>query len=297
MDYNILKNKLLKFYIKEKKSYYFIYKNIPLWVDSIDNCITVIIEYNTNIHNIVKLIRNLYVAFKSYSIDIKIDINAGFNDDDTIIIDYSLFYQISSILKQIKFSPRRHLYIDCENYSLFITNNNYNIRAHFNIHPFQLFISLDSKHIYTFDGLLSITIHDNHVYISFQKPIIFKLSINNYDQDIYLSLTSQKLSFNNVRLNKIIHFSHPNEINIQKYTTNTHKIYIIPGIKVNISNQFITRYPDEHLQLTNFSNNIILFMHHKATIIQKYWRKAISDPSYILCKNRIHYEFNSLLHI
>lgn len=34
--------------------------------------------------------------------------------------------------------------------------------------------------------------------------------------------------------------------------------------------------------------------HHAVMIIQKHWRRCISDPAYSVCKNRLMNEFNEI---
>jgi hypothetical protein len=42
------------------------------------------------------------------------------------------------------------------------------------------------------------------------------------------------------------------------------------------------------------SQRQMLLMNHYAHLIQRNWRRAIADPSYIVCRNRLIYEFKQM---
>jgi hypothetical protein len=131
------------------------------------------------------------------------------------------------------------------------------------------------------------------MYIIFREPLIIWLN-SDYIDDINLSLRCSSIGFENVRINKSKYYCDSGQIRIRKVHREIGKVLIISGIKVSINNNFESIYDEEYNKLRNFCKGMDRILNSKALIIQRHWRRCISDPIYSICRRRLLREYSSI---
>jgi hypothetical protein len=145
-------------------------------------------------------------------------------------------------------------------------------------------------------GALTLQSCDNHTTLQFKEPIvIWHPSYVSPDLPMFLEAASG-LALRNVRINKKKFFASMYRIPASSsvYWFQEVMVHIVQSIVVNISQDFKTTYTTEYEQLRSFCVATETLLSHKARVIQRAWRRCVSDPSYAVCKKRLLKEFGNM---
>lgn len=142
-------------------------------------------------------------------------------------------------------------------------------------------------------GSLSAHRHGCHVTIHFTQPIVI-WHPSCLCPDLPLWLDTKGMSFRNVRINKKKYFASWYKIPIPSsvYWFQNFTVHIVNHLIVNTCADFNSAYAAEYGELRTFCLAVLMHVDHQARVIQRAWRRSISDPSYAVCKKRLLKEYH-----
>ena len=61
--------------------------------------------------------------------------------------------------------------------------------------------------------------------------------------------------------------------------------------RISFGLKYSKMHPDEYRAVAGLADQVVGISSRAAKVIQKAWRRAVTDPSYRVCKNRLLMEF------
>jgi len=198
-----------------------------------------------------------------------------------------------ALIKVLNSMPTHHVHIK---HSMAIIGR---IQHHKTYHGILRKCSITLKNQETIHHDQIIQVHENDVYIYFSPPLVY--DSNKLSGDLATRITSQVATCGDPQTHWKPRW---NKLELcTNYSEKTKIIYTSPHYKVRQKMKISLRplpckydgYKEEYAEYQTYARQVLFHFDLQAKRIQRAWRRAISDPAYTICRNRLTKEFSDMV--
>ena len=246
------------------------YHENELYVDFADNVIYVDILTEKSSDNIRYLLEQLLGRFKTYKC-----VNVTAYDDETLLEKLKKSRGLKIIVNNRNIVIGRYDYPKI--YAGVINN---------------CMIRLANKYTISHKQIIQVTKDD--IYINFDPPLMYNLSGMSGDLSTYIktpvAICGDPVIHWRPRWNKL---SFCVDYDNQTYVHGSPTYVLRKKMKISLGPSK-GGYEEDYKEYQSYARQVLHYLNNRAKMIQRSWRRCISDPSYKVCRKRLQEEYQEM---